>query len=308
MYNSPPMIIETQDLNFGFDRHRQLIKNLNIMVPRGSIYGFLGPNGAGKTTTIRLLLGLLSAVPNKIYLFRQPLEENKMSIFSRIGALIEQPSLYEHLSGRDNLIVTQRLRNIRANRVEEVLKIVDLHKDARKRVSAYSMGMKQRLGIAIALLAEPDLLILDEPINGLDPNGIIEIRELLIKLNQENGTSIFLSSHQLPEIEKLVTHLGIIDNGQLIFQGTIQDLGFAQGRHSHLKIETNDNTKAQILIEETFGLRLSNDGNYLEVTYGDKEQIASLCNLLVSAGISIFHIEKAKSDLESLFLNILKKA
>jgi ABC-2 type transport system ATP-binding protein len=192
--------------------------------------------------------------------------------------------------------------------VEEVLRIVDLHNDARKKVSKYSMGMKQRLGIAIALLAEPDLLILDEPINGLDPTGIIEIRELLIKLNQENGTSIFLSSHQLPEIEKLVTHLGIIDDGQLIFQGTIQDLGVAHGSHGYLKIETNNNIKARRLIEETFKLRLSNDDNSLEINYQNKEQIANLCNLLVKADISIFHIEKVKNDLESLFLNILQKS
>lgn len=171
--NTNELIIETRNLEFSFNAKHKVLKNLNLKVERGSIYGFLGPNGAGKTTTIRLLLGLLNDPEKSVQLFGSKLSENRLEIFSKIGSLIEQPSLYEHLSGYDNLEITRQIRNVNKQRVAEVLKLVRLSDAAHKNVKAYSLGMKQRLGLAIALLAKPELLILDEPVNGLDPNGMV---------------------------------------------------------------------------------------------------------------------------------------
>ncbi|MEJ7780010.1 MAG: ATP-binding cassette domain-containing protein [Daejeonella sp.] len=208
---SSNLIIETNKLSFKF-KDEFILNNLNLKIEKGSIYGFLGPNGAGKTTTIRLLLGLLPSKNNTIKLFTEDLSSmNSTKVFSKIGSLIEHPSLYEHLSAWDNLEITRRLRNIDKQRMNEVLEMVNLTNASKKLVKNYSLGMKQRLGLALALISKPELLILDEPINGLDPAGIIEIRELLLSLNKEQGITIFLSSHLLPEIEKLVTHLGILN-------------------------------------------------------------------------------------------------
>ena len=176
MQNTKEVIIETQNLEFGFNEKVQVLKNISLKVERGSIYGFLGANGAGKTTTIRLLLGLLNAPENKIQLFNRTISDNRPEILSRTGSLIEHPSLYEHLSGYDNLEIIRLVRKLSRKKVAEVLEMVKLSEVARRKVSQYSMGMKQRLGLALDLIGEPELLILDEPVNGLDPKGIVEIR------------------------------------------------------------------------------------------------------------------------------------
>ena len=222
-YNNQ-FVIETNNLVFGFSNKNIMLKKINLKVERGSIYGFLGPNGAGKTTTIRLLLGLLKDRNNSISLFGKNLLQNRIESLSKIGALIEQPSLYEHLSGYDNLEITRQLRKISKEKIDDVLQTVRLSKAAHKKVKAYSLGMKQRLGIALALLAEPELLILDEPVNGLDPGGMMEMRELLKAINKKYDTTIFLSSHLISEVERIVTHVGIINMGEMLFQGTIDDL------------------------------------------------------------------------------------
>ena len=177
MQNTKEVIIETQNLEFGFNEKVKVLKNISLKVERGSIYGFLGANGAGKTTTIRLLLGLLNTPENKIQLFNRTMSDNRPEILSRTGSLIEHPSLYEHLSGYDNLEIIRLVRKLSRKKVAEVLEKVKLSEVSGRKVSQYSMGMKQRLGLALALLGEPELLILDEPVNGLDPKGIVEIRE-----------------------------------------------------------------------------------------------------------------------------------
>ncbi|MFN6086771.1 MAG: ABC transporter ATP-binding protein, partial [Fluviicola sp.] len=202
--------IEIRQLNHQFDKQNKILHDLSISVPKGSIYGFLGPNGAGKTTTLRLVLGLLKRQNGSIKVFEKEMSSNRINNLKNIGSLIEMPSLYGHLNARENLEIYRKLYNLSKERVQEVLEIVDLAKTGKKKVKGFSLGMKQRLSIAIALLHSPELLILDEPTNGLDPNGIIEMRNLLKKLNEENGTTILISSHLLPEIEKIASHVGII--------------------------------------------------------------------------------------------------
>ncbi|MCW3106767.1 MAG: transporter ATP-binding protein [Segetibacter sp.] len=296
------LIIETQDLEFGFNAKQRILKDLNLKVEKGSIYGFLGPNGAGKTTTIRLLLGLLHNPKNTVRLFGRKLAENRLEIFSKIGSLIEQPSLYEHISGYDNLEITRQIRNVNKQRVAEVLRLVKLSGAAHKKVKAYSLGMKQRLGLAIALLGEPELLILDEPVNGLDPNGMVEIRELLKNINKELGTTIFLSSHLLSEIEKIVTHIGIINIGELLFQGTILELRNLQINQSELRIETSDNKAA--LEKLQYKWNMYEEQMILKVSYQSKEQTAQIIRDLTEMNIDVYQVVVESKDLEELFLQM----
>lgn len=298
-------LIETNNLDFAFDKGDAVLKSINLKVEQGSIYGFLGPNGSGKTTTIRLLLGLLPNGKNNIKLFGQNLQDNRVGILSKIGSLIEQPSLYEHLSGFDNLEITRRIRNANKSRIDKALQLVDLKSAAQKKVKEYSLGMKQRLGLAIALLSEPELLILDEPVNGLDPNGIIEIRELLLKLNKENGITIFLSSHLLSEIEKIVTHLGVLNKGKLVFQGRYNELAALQTKSAIINLETSDNQKSfNIIGREYKTISLTN--SHIELSYQNKEQIAALCRLLVESNIDIYKMQLENNDLENIFLEITR--
>ncbi len=301
-YNSNELIIETKDLNFSFNGMQAVLKSLNLKIEKGSIFGFLGPNGAGKTTTIRLLLGLLNYPEHSILLFGRELSKHRIEIFSKVGSLIEQPSLYEHLSGYDNLEITRRIRNIRRERCAEVLRLVRLTEAAHKKVKAYSLGMKQRLGLAIALLSEPELLILDEPVNGLDPNGMVEIRELLKNINTELGTTIFLSSHLLVEIEKIVTHIGIINMGKLLFQGTVHELHNLQINQSDLHIETSDNNAAFELLRNRYDGHKSDSA--LKIVYQSKEQVAQIVRELIGNNIDIYEVKIDNKDLEQLFLQM----
>src|ERR1700712_4292664 len=215
------MVISTNNLTFDFG-NQTVVKSLSLQVPEGSIYGFLGPNGAGKTTTIKLLLNLLQTQQGSIQIFGKDLKSNRLEILAQIGSLIEQPAIYLHLSGKENLLNRALLLQVSEQRVDEMLKLVHLTDAAHKKAGKYSLGMKQRLGIALALLPDPKLLILDEPTNGLDPNGIIEVRELLIRLVTEHKKTVFVSSHLLAEVERMASHVGIIHNGHMLFQGSIK--------------------------------------------------------------------------------------
>ncbi|HYL99015.1 MAG TPA: ATP-binding cassette domain-containing protein, partial [Blastocatellia bacterium] len=197
------------------------VDGLSLEVPRGSIYGFLGPNGAGKTTTIRMLLGLINPDAGEVILLGLPLRRNRIALLSRVGTLVETPSIYPNLTGRENMEVTRRLRAVARSRVDRVLQIVRLDKDAGRKAIEYSLGMRQRLALALALLGDPELLILDEPTNGLDPSGIHEMRELIRRLPSEHNATIFLSSHLLSEVEQVATHIGIVNKGALSFQGPL---------------------------------------------------------------------------------------
>jgi ABC-type multidrug transport system ATPase subunit len=296
-------LIQTQHLRYRYSR-QDILQDLNLQIPKGSIYGFLGPNGAGKTTTIRLLLGLLPPASGSIQLFGQDLAKHRVDILRRVGALIEMPSLYRHLSGRDNLEVQRRLLGVEKKRINEVLEIVRLAPEAHRPVKHYSLGMCQRLGIALALLGDPELLVLDEPTNGLDPGGIREMRGLLQHLNREHGKTIFLSSHLLTEIEKTVTHLAILHQGTLAFEGTVHELQEVNSRAKLLEVEVDNPLLAKELM---FGYGLAVEalaGHKLRVAVKDKQQAAQLNQLLVQGGVSVYGLSIAQQNLEELFLSL----
>ncbi|MBU3101083.1 MULTISPECIES: ABC transporter ATP-binding protein [Clostridium] len=202
----------------------KVVDNINLNVKEGTIYGFLGPNGAGKSTTIRMILGLIKATSGTVKLFGDDIQENRIRILKRIGAIVESPSYYGHLSAYDNLKIWAELKGVNSNKIVEVLKLLNLSEAKNKKINNFSLGMKQRLGIAQALIGDPDFLILDEPINGLDPMGIREIRNLLISLAKDHNKTIFISSHILSEMELIVDDVGIINKGKLLYEGSLSKL------------------------------------------------------------------------------------
>ena len=299
------MVISTEDLTFTFGEQK-VVKSLSLQVPEGSIYGFLGPNGAGKTTTIKLLLNLLKTQDGSIHIFEKELQSNRIEILSQIGSLIEQPAIYLHLSGKENLLNRALLLQIPVKRVDEMLSLVHLTDAAHKKAGQYSLGMKQRLGIALALLSDPKLLILDEPTNGLDPNGIIEVRELLIRLVKEHQKTVFISSHLLAEIERMATHVGIINHGELLFQGSIDELEALN--QPLVQIETENTVDAaNFLKRNNFTVADVND-QHLYIPYASKQQMGEINTLLNKNGYIIYSINKQHKDLEKLFLAITQNA
>lgn len=296
--------IETYHLKYKFSERETVLNDINLQVPNGSIYGFLGPNGAGKTTTLRLILGLLRKQEGAINVFNKPFDKNRLEILKSTGSLIESPSFYGHLTATENLKILQKVYRCPLKRVDEVLEIVGLQNTGRKKTSNFSLGMKQRLSIAMAMLHNPSLLILDEPTNGLDPGGIIEMRELLKKLNEEQKITIVISSHLLSEIEKMVSHIGIINKGSLLFQGTLSDLHLKQMLSSVIRFDTNDVIKTAeiILLNGTNPLIVN---GHITIPLIDNEGIASLVKQLVSAGVDIYQISTIKNDLESIFIDLI---
>lgn len=277
---------------------------INLQVKEGSIYGFLGPNGAGKTTTLRLVLGLLKKQQGEIFFFEESFQKNRVEILRKVGSLIESPSLYGHLTAYENLRILQKIYQCPQTRIDIVLNLVGLSTTGSKKASRFSLGMKQRLSIAIALLHNPSLLILDEPTNGLDPNGIIEMRELLKKLNRENGTTIIISSHLLAEIEKLVTHIGIINKGKMMFQGTLEALKDKQQQSSHIVIETNNNHEAISILRKN-NITSESESGKIVVPVVSREIVASLNDQFVNEEIKVYEISTIKNDLESIFMDVI---
>jgi ABC-type multidrug transport system ATPase subunit len=295
------MVIDTEGLTFNFGS-QTVVKTLSLKVPENSIYGFLGPNGAGKTTTIKLLLNLLKTQEGSIHIFGHELQSNRIKILSQIGSLIEQPAIYLHLSGRENLLNRALLLQISGKRVNDMLDLVHLTDAANKKAGQYSLGMKQRLGIALALLSDPKLLILDEPTNGLDPNGIIEVRELLIKLVTQHDKTVFISSHLLAEVERMATHVGIINHGELLFQGSIEDLGALS--QPLIQIEAEDTAAAANFLKKHDIIIADVNDHHVFVPFTSKQNMGELNALLNKNGYTIYSINKQQKDLEKLFLSI----
>lgn len=296
------IIVKTRNLSYSFKNGVKTLNDINLEVPKGSIYGFLGPNGAGKTTTLRLLLGLLKKQQGQLEVFGQPFHSHRMEILKRLGSLIEQPSLYLHLSALENMEIYRLIYHASKSRVENVLELVGLQATRSKKVRQFSLGMRQRLAIGIALLPLPELLILDEPTNGLDPNGIIEIRELIRKLNRENGTTIIVSSHILIEVEKMATHVGIIHKGRMLFQGPLQELQQIKTCQRMLEIETSDNEKAFSLLSSHYDL--TQKEHQLVLPYNSKEESALINRRLINEGLDVYSLYARQNDLEQLFIDI----
>lgn len=281
------------------------VDGVNLKVPQGSVYGFLGPNGAGKTTTIRMLLGLISPHAGEVQLFDMPLRKHRVALLRRVGALVEGPSLYPHLTGRENLEVTRRLVSATRAQRERVLNMVCMEEVASRLVKTYSMGMRQRLALALALLSGPELLILDEPTNGLDPAGIHEIRELICRLPQEYNVTVFISSHMLSEIEQVATHIGIIQKGQLSFQGTLEDL-HAQ-MEDHVVLEVDHPKQAKTLLSQA-GWHISSNGSQrVTVAVNGKSDAAMINKVLVTGGVNVHHLNLTRPTLEDIFLQLTQE-
>jgi ABC-type multidrug transport system ATPase subunit len=296
--------IETSQLTHHYSANETAVDNVALLVPNGSIYGFLGPNGAGKTTTLRLILGLIKKQSGTISIFGKSFGENRLDILRNIGSLIESPSLYGHLTAYENLLILQKIYQCPVERIKEVLALVGLSNTGKKRAGKFSLGMKQRLSIAMALLNTPKLLVLDEPTNGLDPQGILEMRELLKQLNREKGITIIISSHLLAEIEKIATHVGIINHGKLIFQGTMSDLNNKQIESSSIIIDTNDNARAMDVISRfTSTAKLQN--NKIVLPLIERNIVAEMNKALIQQQLDVYELSIVKNDLESIFFNLV---
>lgn len=303
MTDLPGPVIKTRQLEFAYNQY-PVLKGIDLEVPAGSIFGFLGPNGAGKSTTIKVLLGLLRVKEHSVQIFGKDLNKHTTEIHRDTGAMVETPSLYEHLSAQRNVEITQRLRNLPKGRIQEVLETVGLGSDAHRQVRQFSTGMKQRLSLAIAMLGNPKLLILDEPINGLDPSGIIEIRNLLQQLNTEHGCTIFLSSHILDEIEKLCSHVAVIDKGKLLYQGSKQDLLNHATAVQKTRLQVSDPEGAcKRLLPGTF----TTDHLDIILFSENREAVASTINMLIQAGIRVYAVIPEQNDLENSFLALLNE-
>lgn len=298
-----PLAIKTTNLNHSFGGRVKAVDEVSIEVPQGSIFGFLGPNGAGKTTTMRLLTGTLSSEGDNIWLMGKSLKTSMPGIFTGIGTLIETPSLYLHLTGRENLKIVTTLRGLDHSKIDEVLRLVGLFDARNRKVKQYSLGMKQRLGIAMALLPEPSLLMLDEPANGLDPTGMIEMREMLKTINRQKGTTIFISSHLLYEVEKTCTHVGIIHRGKMRYQGKLGDLHQSVGAGRQAIFTVNDPLVAVAAVKESYPSALVQN-NKLVIDFSEEEEVATINRLLVEKNISVLGIQ-THEGLEEWFMKII---
>lgn len=294
-------IIRTHKLSYHYSKKVQTLFDIDLKVPGGSIYGFLGPNGSGKTTTLSLLLGLLKNQQGKIERFGEPIHKNRLSSLRRIGALVENPSVYAHLSAKENIEIYRKAYGVAKSRVAKVLDIVGLSAAGSKPARKFSLGMKQRLAIGLALLPNPELLILDEPANGLDPAGIIELRELITDLNRNYGMTVLISSHLLSEVEKIVNHIGIIVRGKLIFQGALTDLYTLRQRASRVFIKTSDNDRAMEVLEN---FHPEKSGENLSVPFKNSETVAEICRRLTSHPLDVYLLYPKKTDLEQLFIDL----
>ena len=297
--------IETSHLAHRFGEH-DVLRGVDLHVPAGSIYGFLGPNGAGKTTTLRLILGLLKTQRGTIRVFGKSLAGDRIAILRDVGSMIESPSIYDHLTAAENLRVMQLVHRCPASRIDEVLALVGLANTGAKRAKQFSLGMRQRLAIAAALLHRPSLIVLDEPTNGLDPEGIIEIRNLLVDLNRTQGCTILVSSHLLAEVERIATHVGILGKGRLLFQGTIDELRRHRQQVLSVRVSTSDNAAAlRAFASEGIDAELADDEVVLPALPGAR--IAALNKQLVARNLDVYEIRSVRNDLETIFLNLVRE-
>jgi ABC-type multidrug transport system ATPase subunit len=293
-----PEVIRTERLARAFNR-QPAVRSLDLAVPQGSVYAFLGPNGAGKSTTIRLLLGLLRPDSGSIHIFGLPLATERLAVLHRVGSLVETPSVYPHLTATENLAIPARLLNRSRRDIDRALAVAGLSHVGRKLVRAFSLGMKQRLGLALALLAQPELLILDEPTNGLDPAGIHEVRQLLRAMPAEHGVTVFLSSHLLGEVEQLATHVGMLSQGDMVFQGTVERL--SERRRSRLRIVVDRPAEAAVLLEARGWDVERQDEALIAAT---SAPAATINRTLVEAGFDVHQLVHESDSLEHIFLGM----
>lgn len=295
--------IETHHLTKLY-KDKAVVNDVNIHVKKGEIYGFVGPNGAGKSTLMKMLLNLVEANAGEIVIFGSKVVENDFEMLKRIGSIIENPYFYEKMTARENLdLHCEYMGYHNKNHIEEVLGCVGLLKDADKKVSQYSLGMKQRLAIARAILTKPELLILDEPINTLDPEGIREMRELFRKLNTDYGTTIFISSHILSEVEQIADTIGIIQNGKLMKEISMTDVHKYQT--DYVEADVDNVERAGYILEHKFGMQ---DFKIISETrieiYDIRKDVKEISAAFIQNGIGINSIGRKQNSLEDYFFQI----
>ena len=298
-------IVETKNLVKVFNKVKS-VDNVNLKIKEGEIYGFLGPNGAGKSTTIKMLLGLIRANSGEVYIFGKSIKENREEILKNIGALVESPSYYGHLTSYENLDILKRMLKLNKEEIEEKLKLVNLWEERNKKVNEFSLGMKQRLGIAQALMGNPKLLILDEPTNGLDPAGIIEIRNLIRYLAKEKKITIIISSHILNEIELVATEVGVINKGKLLYQGSLEDLKKNSTNEVIIGLEKKEDKALTMKLLLARGYRVEEENLELKVK-GNNLSPSKICREIVMGGYSLNYLAEEKSSLEEIFLGLTKE-
>lgn len=296
-------IIETRDLCKTYGSHTA-VDHLDLMVPEGSVYGFIGPNGAGKSTTMKMLLGLIHPTGGTVRLLGQRMDaHNRLAILRRTGSLIESPAGYAHLTAQENLQIVADLKQVPRKDIDRVLEIVHLREYRRRKVGQYSLGMRQRLGIAQALLGNPELLVLDEPTNGLDPAGIQEMRSLIAEMPRTCGATVLISSHLLSELEMIVDQVGIINNGQLLFQGPLELLR----RHSRgeILLEVLDPDLARRVLAAN-RIRTGNGGTprCLQLPALPEASLAELVRRLADQGAGVVGVTRRTKTLEEIFLSL----
>ncbi|MHB1538940.1 MAG: ABC transporter ATP-binding protein [Solirubrobacteraceae bacterium] len=304
------LAVQTRGLTKRFGT-RVAIDDVDLHVPRGSAFGFLGPNGAGKTTMIRTLLGLTHASAGTMSLLGQPVPAERATALQRVGAIVEEPRFHAHLTGRENLRIVAAVRGREVGaRIVPALRRVGLAERADEKVKRYSLGMRQRLGVARCLLADPQLLILDEPTNGLDPGGIQEFRLMLRELVEQEGRTVFLSSHLLDEVERICDHAAIVDRGRVVIQGAIAELASAgAGEGSELILGVDDEQRAQRVLDGLPGVlsaRRSEEGMRVLLS-GEASTAAHVNAELVAAGVGVMRLEPVRHSLEQRFLAITSR-
>ncbi|AKE42079.1 ABC transporter ATP-binding protein [Corynebacterium kutscheri] len=278
-----------------------VVSDLSLNIPHGAVYGFIGPNGAGKSTTMKMLLGLIAPSSGSISLFGEQLTKtNRGKFVAAIGSMIEEPSGYAHLTAVENLKVVQSLLGFADENIDWALDIVGLNEARNKKVKAFSLGMKQRLGIALAICRKPSLLVLDEPTNGLDPYGIEEIRQLIVRLATQEEVTVMVSSHVLAELEKIASHLAIINKGKLVFEGARDEL-IAQHSPAVL-IRTHDIEQALSAIPHSTPIH-----GGIEVAQVTDAEIPALCQALIDARIGFYEVSRPHQSLESIFMEMTKE-
>jgi ABC-2 type transport system ATP-binding protein len=297
--------IETHGLTKRFGE-RAAIDGVDLHVPRGSAFGFLGPNGAGKTTMIRTLLGLTHASSGSMRVLGLPVPAERATALKRVGAIVEEPRFHPHLSGRENLDIIAAARGPEVTpRIAPALQRVGLTERADDKVKRYSLGMRQRLGVARCLLADPQLLILDEPTNGLDPGGIQEFRWMIREMVEQEGRTVFISSHLLDEVEKICDAAAIVDRGKIVTQGPIADLA-SGGAREELIVGVDDPAHAlDVLLASELVLEAHRSDEGLRVVLSGAAQTAATLNAqLVAAGVGVMRLEPVRHSLEQRFLAI----
>jgi ABC-2 type transport system ATP-binding protein len=300
------LIIETHGLTKRFGA-RTALDGVDLRVPRGSAFGFLGPNGAGKTTMIRVLLGLTHATAGSMRVLGRPVPAERAAALSRVGAIVEEPRFHPYLTGRENLRTVAAVRGPEVReRIDPALARVGLSDRADQKVKSYSMGMRQRLGVARCLLADPLLLILDEPTNGLDPGGIQEFRAMIRAMVEQEGRTVFISSHLLAEVEKTCDAAAIVDRGKVVTQGAMADLAAGGEVRHELIIGVDDADRALSAIgrSELVQDAHRSDEGLRVVLAGDPQTAAQLNAILVGAGVGVMRLEPVRQSLEARFLEI----